>query len=380
MLNLRVLNRLQELMNELSEPLLVYGDNKNNIQEVISALLETGSTWQMINITNKDAANINENNADNLIKIFKKGKFIIQGINKTPELMHKLAKEKFPVCIISSINCKEYKHRIAVEGVSMRERYGQDVKPFTLDPMQLIEISRGELPDSGKIIKDIYMTEQEFSDYFNNICDNMSMFSFRINNDILKELLNEIANKIGEPINYSNISKSIGFTSKTIKSWVEALIEMNILQEIPSVINNPREKNNAYLTRIIKSEKLYFTDSNFAAYLLKKEDRDKLLENYTFEQIRKSLLYEENIEFYHYTDKDKKSIPLIIEKNGDSRDIISYEFKKQINPEKKSLFYFERKATSRHIEFNASAVIYLGDRLLANNDEKMRLFIPLSHI
>lgn len=162
--------------------------------------------------------------------------------------------------------------------------------------------------------KDIRMT--------GNITDEMQFLQF----------LTIAASRIGQIINYKDISKDIGISEITIKKWLSILKTTGIIYLLYPYSSNIEK-------RVIKTPKLYFTDTGLAAYLTKWRD-EKILEtgamsgpffeNYVISEIIKS--YSNNglePSLYFYRDKDGVEIDLLIIENG---TLYPVEIKKTATP------------------------------------------------
>lgn len=157
--------------------------------------------------------------------------------------------------------------------------------------------------------------------------------------DFLK-FLRVLAARTGQMLDYTDISKEVGVSSPTIKSWVSILVSSNIvylLQPYYSNINN----------RIVKTPKVYFLDTGLCSYLTNWDNPQVLesgamsgaiFETFVVSEIIKS--YNHNIKepnIFYYRDKDKREIDVIIEQNG---KLYPVEIKKSANPEKSAIKNF----------------------------------------
>jgi len=70
-----------------------------------------------------------------------------------------------------------------------------------------------------------------------------------------------LAGRIGQVVNYSTLSNDVGVTSTTIKNWISVLKASYVAFELPPYFENIGK-------RVIKSPKIYFTDTGMVAYLL----------------------------------------------------------------------------------------------------------------
>lgn len=157
--------------------------------------------------------------------------------------------------------------------------------------------------------------------------------------DFLK-FLRILASRTGQMLDYTDISKEVGVSSPTIKSWVSILISSNIVYLLQPYYTNLGN-------RIVKTPKIYFLDTGLCSYLTNWDNPQVLesgamsgviFETFVISEVIKSYTHnakEPNI--YYYRDKEKKEIDLIIEKNG---KLFPIEIKKATNPDKKAIKNF----------------------------------------
>ncbi len=135
-------------------------------------------------------------------------------------------------------------------------------------------------------------------------------------------------------VDYTDISRSIGVDSTTIKRWISILESSGIiylLQPFSSNLSN----------RIIKRPKLYFMDTGLCTYLAKWPNSEVLevgamagniFETYVVSEIIKNY-YNNGVNpknyFYYYRDKDQYEIDLLY---VDELSITPIEIKKAISP------------------------------------------------
>ena len=192
--------------------------------------------------------------------------------------------------------------------------------------------------------------------------------------DFLK-FLRVLAARTGQMLDYTDISKEVGVSAPTIKSWVSILVSSNIvylMQPYYSNLNN----------RIVKTPKIYFLDTGLCSYLTNWNNPQVLesgamsgaiFETFVVSEIIKS--YNHNIKepnIYYYRDKDKREIDVIIEQNG---KLYPIEIKKSANPDKSAIKHFSVIPNDKSAE---GAVI-----CLANEDypiTKSVNAIPISYI
>ena len=157
--------------------------------------------------------------------------------------------------------------------------------------------------------------------------------------DFIK-FLKVLAARTGQMLDYTDISKEVGVSSPTIKSWVSILVSSNIVYLLQPYFSNINK-------RIVKTPKIYFMDTGLCSYLTNWDNSQVLesgamsgaiFETYVVSEIIKS--YAHNIKepnIYYYRDKDKREIDVIIERNG---KLYPIEIKKSSNPDKSAIKNF----------------------------------------
>ena len=151
--------------------------------------------------------------------------------------------------------------------------------------------------------------------------------------DFIK-FLKVLASRTGQMLNYADIANEIGSSIPTIKSWISILVSSNIVYLLQPYYSNLNK-------RIVKSPKIYFSDTGLCSYLTG-WDNPKVLEagamngaifeTFVVSEIIKSYIHNsKNPNIFYYRDKDKKEIDVIIEKNG---KLYPIEIKKSANPTK----------------------------------------------
>ncbi len=135
------------------------------------------------------------------------------------------------------------------------------------------------------------------------------------------------AGRIGQVINLSSIGNDLGVSHTTIREWMSVLEASYIAYLLP-----PYHRN--FGKRIIKSPKLYFTDTGLVCFLLGIEKsehvaRDPLLgglfENYVIMELIKYYSSDgRNAPLYYFRDNIGNEVDLLIEK---AREVFGIEIK-----------------------------------------------------
>lgn len=135
------------------------------------------------------------------------------------------------------------------------------------------------------------------------------------------------AGRIGQILNLEEIGGEIGISSHTVKHWISILEASYIVFRLQPYFEN-------FGKRMIKSPKLYFTDTGLAAYLLGIENevqmsrdplRGHLVENLVLLELLKTRLNQGlDPELYYYRDVQKNEVDVIWKKG---HELIPIEIK-----------------------------------------------------
>ncbi len=187
-----------------------------------------------------------------------------------------------------------------------------------------------------------------------------------------QQFMRLLAGRIGQLVNYTSLSNDIGVSSTTIKSWVSVLKASYVIYELPPFYKNIRK-------RLVKSPKIYFTDTGLAAYLLDihtpdqlKRDplRGGLYENFIILEFIKSALNKGNQpRFYFYRDSHGNEVDLLIPQG---RKFIPVEIKSSAtfnNDFLKGILHFKKLIPDRYTN---GMIIYNGEHSLSVKDIEVK--------
>jgi len=127
-----------------------------------------------------------------------------------------------------------------------------------------------------------------------------------------------LAGRVSNVLEYANLAQEVGVDSKTIKDWISILERMQIIQLVMPYSTNLSK-------RLIKSPKVYFTDTGLACRLqgwtsaepiLTSPQQGPLFENLVFTEIYKlNQNYQLGWEIFHWRSKDGEEIDFLIQKS-----------------------------------------------------------------
>ena len=152
---------------------------------------------------------------------------------------------------------------------------------------------------------------------------------------LFQQFLELLASRVGSLLNLNEISKECGISHTTAKKWLSLLESTRIVYLL-----RPYHKNIS--KRVIKSPKLYFTDTGLLAYILKYPDAKILsagpIAGHLFENIMimEALKYKFNThkryELYFYRDSTHNEIDLVLD-FGYALKLIEFKSSKSIRNE-----------------------------------------------
>ncbi|MBB6480739.1 ATP-binding protein [Spirochaeta isovalerica] len=159
---------------------------------------------------------------------------------------------------------------------------------------------------------------------------------------IFLSFLELLAGRVGNILNLSEISKILGVSQPTVKRWLSLLESSRIIYLLRPYFKNINK-------RIVKSPKIYFTDTGLLTYILRYPDSATLaagpangavFENFVIMEFLKQKAARNSMsEFFFYRDNNQSEIDLIID-YGFRQEL--FEIKLSKNPQKKQIYQLQR--------------------------------------
>ena len=136
---------------------------------------------------------------------------------------------------------------------------------------------------------------------------------------LFQNFLKLLAGRVGQLINYTSLTNDLGVSTKTLSTWFSVLKASFIIFELQPWHINVRK-------RVVKSSKIYFTDTGLAAFLLglytsEQVFRDPLRGNLYENLIIADLVKEAQNngirpDIYFYRDSNGNEVDLIVQEQG----------------------------------------------------------------
>jgi uncharacterized protein len=193
----------------------------------------------------------------------------------------------------------------------------QEIRIFnTEDSLENI-ILKGGYP---KIYKERLPISNAYSSYFQTYVERDVRQILQVKDIILFErFIKLIASRIGQLVNYASLASDVGVSAVTIKEWLAVLEATYIIVRLEPYFEN-------FGKRLMKSPKIYFTDTGLACYLLgidtveqltKDSLYGKLFENWVVVELMKARYNQaKDPRLYFYRDVAGKEVDLLFQQGS----------------------------------------------------------------
>ena len=174
-----------------------------------------------------------------------------------------------------------------------------------------------------------------FEDYIQTYLERDLRYALNVTNlRDFRRFLSLLAIRVGQLLNYSEISKELGVALNTVKSWVNALEASGIVILLTPYYNNLGK-------RLIKAPKLFFCDNGLIASLLNLNSLEALIQSSHLGNIWENFVLTEFLkegfspgkDLFYYRDQNGVEIDFIIEKNNKTH-LIEAKFSERPNSRK----------------------------------------------
>lgn len=176
------------------------------------------------------------------------------------------------------------------------------------------------------------------------------------NEDRFLRFIRATAARTGQLLNLSALARDVGISVSTASDWLSILKTSNLVYLLQPYARN-------VTSRIVKTPKLYFTDTGLCCYLLGWDSPTTLMHGAMAGEMFETFVISELLKqywnrgkephFYFYRDKQGVEIDLLIERNGVLEPI---EIKKSASPTVSDIKAFQ-KVSSLGIPLGKGAVI-----------------------
>lgn len=196
---------------------------------------------------------------------------------------------------------------------------------------------------------------------------------------LFEKFMKLLAGRVGQLIDYNQLSNDVGVDTKTIKSWLSILEASFVVYKLAPYFEN-------FGKRVVKSPKYYFTDVGLLCFLLGIEKPDQVSRDPLVGNIFENLVV---IEFLkeRYNLGKMANLYFFRDSNGNEVDIVIQNGRELVPVEIKSSSTFNKnfsKGIKKFIEISKSSekgeIIYSGDYFPSTDDYEVRNFKNISLI
>ena len=195
-----------------------------------------------------------------------------------------------------------------------------ELNPFHIEELSYETIFnhwvRGGFPLSYLAPDDFFSNEWRNNFIRTYIEKDLPLLGLKVPFPVFWKFINILAHVNSETINYSNISKSLELTIPTINKYIDFLDQAFLIRKVQPFYANVKK-------RLVKTPKLYFSDTGLLHSLLNIHDYQSLemnvylgnsWETYVINQI--SIVLKKDYNLFFYRTQAGAEIDLLIEKSG----------------------------------------------------------------
>ena len=192
----------------------------------------------------------------------------------------------------------------------------------------------------------------------------------------MKRFWNMLAHWHGQQVNSSSLAKSLEVDQKTIRSYLDVLVDFYMVRRLPAWSGNSKK-------RLVKSPKVYIRDTGLLHRLLNIPDQETLLGHPASGASWEGLVIENIItnlpdkwRHSYYRSAGQSEIDLVLE--GPGRKVLAIEVKRSSAPKLNKGFHL----ASEDIKATSKLVVYPGDDSfsLGNSTEAVSLHTLLTKL
>lgn len=197
------------------------------------------------------------------------------------------------------------------------------------------------------------------------------------NLEILPKLLTLAASQTARLFNASDLAAPFGISRPTIRDYLALLEQIFLIEQL-----QPWHSNR--LSRLIKTPKMHMTDTGLACSLMGINSQSlwqdkallgQLLETFVYQELRKYAdWHDELLSFYHFRNKDKVEVDIIIEQN---RKLVGIEIKAAASITTSDFKGLRKLQAATADQFAAGVVFYDGENILPFGEKLFALPISM---
>lgn len=230
----------------------------------------------------------------------------------------------------------------------------------------LDRVVRGGYPEPFKRI-DLDRNRTWYRNYVTTIIERDLQEVAKIHNiGSMPKLLKMLANQTAQLINVSEIAPAFQLSKPTLKHYTELLNRIFMVEYLQPFFRNR-------IKRLVKTPKVHMTDTGLACSIMNvsvehlQQDPGKfghILETFVYNELRRQASWlNEDIEFFHFRDRDGYEVDLVLE-NSQGK-IVGVEVKASATIRESDFVGLKRLQRLLGDQLSMGIVLYVGDRVIS---------------
>lgn len=262
--------------------------------------------------------------------------------------------------------------------LQLREAIGQSLAGRT-GILRLLPLSLGELAASGKgmgrfeeaihrgFLPRLHVAGQRpqaaYSAYYQTYVERDVRLLIHLKDEMLfDKFMRLLAGRVGQLVDFASLAGDVGVDAKTIRNWISILEASFLVFRLPPYFEN-------FGKRLIKSPKLYFTDTGLLCYLLGIETEEQVLRDPLVGSLFENLVVLECLKARYHQGKEA-GLYFFRDSNGNEIDLLQAAGRSLHGIEIKSASTFHEsfKKSLKHFHeriapLQARTIVYNGEPL-----------------
>jgi len=233
----------------------------------------------------------------------------------------------------------------------------------------LDRVVRGGYPEPFKRM-DLARNRTWYRNYITTIIERDLQDVAKIHNiGSMPKLLKMLANQTAQLINISEIAPAFQLSKPTLKHYTELLSRIFMVEYLQPFFRNR-------IKRLVKTPKVHMTDTGLACSIMNisvehlQQDPGKfghILETFVYNELRRQASWlNENIEFFHFRDRDGYEVDLVLEDSQGK--IVGVEVKASATIRETDFVGLKRLQRLLGEQLSMGVVLYTGERVISLGD------------
>ncbi len=233
----------------------------------------------------------------------------------------------------------------------------------------LDRVVRGGYPEPIKRI-DLGRNRAWYRNYVTTIIERDLQEVAKIHNiGSMPKLLKMLANQTAQLINVSEIAPAFQLSKPTLKHYTELLNRIFMVEYLQPFFRNR-------IKRLVKTPKVHMTDTGLACSVMNisvehlLQDPGKfghILETFVYNELRRQASWlNEDIEFFHFRDRDGYEVDLVLEDSQGK--IVGVEVKASATIRENDFVGLKRLKRLLGEQLSVGLVLYIGNRVISLGD------------